>query len=201
MTITKLTPNLYTDDVAACVKFWVDRLQFEKTVEVPGETGIMFAALQKDGLELMYGSYASLELEANIAGAFTRGTGFLFLEVDDVDVVAAAMHGVPMVMPMHKTFYGATEVHGQRSGRAPDHIRAVRRELSIVIGLVAAYTVGYETTRTEFVRVVSEPARLRPDRTESRPALPCVERATGDRSEGAFGKDPRAFHAFDRHVR
>ena len=30
-----MTANLYTDDVASCVKFWVQRMHFEKTVEVP----------------------------------------------------------------------------------------------------------------------------------------------------------------------
>ena len=109
MTIKKLTPNLYTDDVAACVKFWVDRLQFEKTVEVPEPNGIAFAALQKGTIELMYGSYASLEREPLPAGSFQRGTGFLFIEVDDLDAVLAAMKDVPKVADVHKTFDGATE--------------------------------------------------------------------------------------------
>jgi uncharacterized glyoxalase superfamily protein PhnB len=109
MTVTKLTPNLYTDDVATCAKFWTDRLQFEKTVEVPGEGGLAFAALQKGSLELMYGSYASLEQQADVARTYTRGTSFLFLEVDDLDAVLEAMQGAPVVLPAHKTFYGATE--------------------------------------------------------------------------------------------
>lgn len=109
MNVKRLTPNLYTDDVASCVKFWVDRLHFEKTVEVPDGENLAFAALQKGGMELMYGSYATLEREADVAKAFTRGTGTLFLEVDDVDAVMAAMQGTPVVAPMHTTFYGATE--------------------------------------------------------------------------------------------
>jgi uncharacterized glyoxalase superfamily protein PhnB len=109
MTVKRLTPNLYTDDVASCVKFWVERMHFEKTVEVPEPGGLAFAALQKGGVELMYGSYASLEKEPSVAGAFKRGTGFLFLEVDDLNAVLEAMKGVEMVLPVHKTFYGATE--------------------------------------------------------------------------------------------
>jgi uncharacterized glyoxalase superfamily protein PhnB len=109
MNVTKMTPNLYTDDVAACVKFWVERMHFETTVEVPEEGGkLAFAALQKGHIEVMYGSYRSLEKELS-AGAFQRGTGFLFLEVDDVDAALAAMQGAPVVAPRHKTFYGATE--------------------------------------------------------------------------------------------
>lgn len=109
MNVKRLTPNLYTDDVASCVKFWVDRLHFEKTVEVPDGENLAFAALQKGATELMYGSYASLEREPAVAKAFKRGTGTLFIEVDDVDAVMAAMHGAPIVAPMHTTFYGAAE--------------------------------------------------------------------------------------------
>jgi uncharacterized glyoxalase superfamily protein PhnB len=109
MTIKRLTPNLYTDNVAACAKFWVDRLHFEKTAEVPEEGAIAFAALQKGGIEVMYGSYASLEREPLVAGSFQRGTGFLFVEVDNLEEVVAAMKDVPKVAEVHKTFYGATE--------------------------------------------------------------------------------------------
>jgi uncharacterized glyoxalase superfamily protein PhnB len=109
MTVKRLTPNLYTDDVASAVKFWTERMGFEKTVEVPEEGGLAFAALQKGNIELMYGSYTSLEQEPGILDSYRRGTGFLFVEVDDLDAVLAAMKGVPMVSPVHQTFYGATE--------------------------------------------------------------------------------------------
>jgi lactoylglutathione lyase len=109
VTVKRLTPNLYTDDVESAVKFWVERMDFEITVEVPEEGGIAFAALQSGNIELMYGSYASLDREPGVAGSYQRGTGFLFIEVDDLDAVHAAMQGVPIVLPVHKTFYGATE--------------------------------------------------------------------------------------------
>jgi uncharacterized glyoxalase superfamily protein PhnB len=109
MIVKKLTPNLYTDDVESCVKFWVERMHFEKTVEVPDEGRIAFAALQSGGVEVMYGTWASLEKEPGVTGSYQRGTGFLFIEVDDLDAVVDAMKGIPMVLPVHKTFYGATE--------------------------------------------------------------------------------------------
>ncbi len=109
MNLTKLTPNLYTDDVAACVNFWVERMHFEKTVELPEEGGkLAFAALHKGNIELMYGSYNSLAKDID-AGAYQKGTGFLYIEVDDLDAALAAMRGAPVVLPLHKTFYGATE--------------------------------------------------------------------------------------------
>jgi uncharacterized glyoxalase superfamily protein PhnB len=109
MTVKRMTPNLYTDDVQACVKFWVERLHFTKTMEVPDGENLAFAALQNGNFELMYGSYASLQREPLVAGSYQKGTGTLFLEVDDLDAVVAAMKGVPVVAPVHKTFYGSTE--------------------------------------------------------------------------------------------
>jgi uncharacterized glyoxalase superfamily protein PhnB len=108
--VKKMTPNLYAEDVEACIQFWVERLSFEKTVEVPDDTGkLAFAALEKGPIELMYGSYASLKKDAEVSRSFERGTSFLFLEVDDLDAALAAMQGVPIVAPEHKTFYGSTE--------------------------------------------------------------------------------------------
>ncbi len=110
MTLTRLTPNLYTDDVQACVKFWVERMGFTKTAEVPDGDNLAFAILHKGSIELMYGSYASLDREPILAErAYQRGTSFLFLEVDDLDAAIAAMKGAPLVAAAHKTFYGSTE--------------------------------------------------------------------------------------------
>jgi uncharacterized glyoxalase superfamily protein PhnB len=109
MTVKRLTPNLYADEIEPCVKFWVERMDFEKTAEVPDGGNLVFAALQKGNIELMYGTYASLDREPEVARSYQRGTGFLFLEVDDLDAVVDAMKGVPTVAPVHKTFYGSTE--------------------------------------------------------------------------------------------
>lgn len=109
MTVKKLTPNLYTDDVESCVKFWVERMNFEKTVGVPDEGKLVFAALQAGNIELMYGSWESLEQDAAVSGSFQKGTSFLFIEVDDLDAVLNTMNGIPLVSPVHETFYGATE--------------------------------------------------------------------------------------------
>ena len=109
LTIKKMTANLYTDDVATCVRFWVDRLHFEKAMEVPEGENLAFAALQMGDIELMYGSYSSLDRDTATAHAYARGSSFLFLEVEDVERVFAAMADAPVVVPIHTTFYGSTE--------------------------------------------------------------------------------------------
>lgn len=107
MQIKRMTANLYADRIEDCVDFWVKRLEFAKTVEVPGDGGLVFAAVQKGDIELMYGTYASLDHD--LAGKYQRGSSYLFIEVDDLDAVLAAMKGVDLLLPVHKTFYGATE--------------------------------------------------------------------------------------------
>jgi len=47
MTVKKITPVLFAENVEPCVKFWVERLGFQKTVEVPDGNKLAFAMLQK----------------------------------------------------------------------------------------------------------------------------------------------------------
>jgi hypothetical protein len=44
MQIKRMTANLYAEQIEDCVAFWVERLQFAKTIEVPGDDGLVFAA-------------------------------------------------------------------------------------------------------------------------------------------------------------
>lgn len=72
----KLTPILYVDAIEPCLPFWTERLGFTKTVEVPHDGKIGFVILTRDGLELMYQTWASAA--ADIAGAtkiFVREPG------------------------------------------------------------------------------------------------------------------------------
>jgi hypothetical protein len=45
-----------------------------------------------------------------MAEAARQGPSFLFVEVPDIDAIAAALDGENIVMPRRKTFYGATEI-------------------------------------------------------------------------------------------
>jgi hypothetical protein len=67
-------------------------------------------ALQKDGIEVMYGSYASLDREPLVGPSlYQKGTSYLFIEVDNLDELVAAMKDLPKIVEVHKTFYGSTE--------------------------------------------------------------------------------------------
>ena len=56
----KLTPNLIVDKIEDSLPFWVQRLGFEKTVEVPAGERLGFVILQRGDVELMLQSRASL---------------------------------------------------------------------------------------------------------------------------------------------
>lgn len=109
--VKKITPVLFAQEIEPCVNFWVERLGFEKTIEVPEGEKLGFAMLQKGGVELMYQSYASVEKDAaTVADLARKGPSFLFVEVHNLDAIIAATQGAPVVVPVRTTFYGATEI-------------------------------------------------------------------------------------------
>jgi uncharacterized glyoxalase superfamily protein PhnB len=111
MTVKKITAVLFVEEVEPCVKFWVERLGFEKTVEVPEGNKIGFAMLQKGNVELMYQSYASADKDVSTVSPLVRkGPTFLYVEVENLDEIVGAMKGVEVVMPVRITFYGAKEI-------------------------------------------------------------------------------------------
>jgi len=47
MTVRKLTPILFAEEIEPCLKFWMEHLGFEKTIDVPDGNKLNFAILQK----------------------------------------------------------------------------------------------------------------------------------------------------------
>ena len=106
----KLTPVLLVEEIEPVLPFWVDRLGFEKTTEVPEGDRLGFVILRKGGVEIMYQTRHSVENDVPaLADLPTKGT-FLFVEVEDLDAVERALGGVEPVVPRRKTFYGADEL-------------------------------------------------------------------------------------------
>jgi uncharacterized glyoxalase superfamily protein PhnB len=99
MTVKKITPILFAAEIEPCLKFWMERLGFEKTVEVPEGNHLGFAILQKGGVELMYQSYASPEKDVSATSAEVRkGPSFLYVEVENLDETISAIKGIPVVI-------------------------------------------------------------------------------------------------------
>jgi uncharacterized glyoxalase superfamily protein PhnB len=111
MQVSRITAVLLAEDVRSCAQFWVERLGFEKTIEVPEGDGLAFISLNKGKSEVMYQSYSSVERDAPETIRQTRrGPTFLYVEVDKLDAVKAAMTGAEVVMPERLAFYGAREI-------------------------------------------------------------------------------------------
>ncbi len=112
MTVKKITPVLFVENIEPCVKFWIDRFGFKSTAEVPDGDRLAFAMLQKGNVELMYQTYASADNDVGttISQQVRKGPTFLYVEVDNLDEAINAVKGSEVVMPKRKTFYGSTEI-------------------------------------------------------------------------------------------
>ena len=108
--VKRITPILFAEEIESCIQFWTERLGFSKTAEVPEGNKLAFAILEKDGLELMYQSYASVEKDDPATAAAARqGPTFLYLDVDDLSAALTATKGAEVTMPVRSTFYGSKE--------------------------------------------------------------------------------------------
>jgi len=111
MNVTRVTPVLLVNEIEPQLSFWIDRLGFAKTIAVPHGEKLGFVAFQKGAAEVMYQTYASVEQDAPpaMAAQARKGPTYLYLQVDNLDAVLAAMKGVPHVMPERTAFYGMRE--------------------------------------------------------------------------------------------
>jgi hypothetical protein len=105
----KITTNLIVESVEDGLRFWVERLGFEKTVEVPHEGRLGFVILKRGNAELMLQSRASLkgDVPAIAEGAHRS---VVYCEVEDLAPIRRALEGWPLVVPDRTTFYGAREI-------------------------------------------------------------------------------------------
>lgn len=111
MTVKRITPVLYVKEIEPCIPFWVERLGFSKTAEVPDGERLGFVILQRDGLEVMYQTFASAEKDAPAAlHEIDGGRTFLYIEVDNLQTILDALNNANVVVPLRTTFYGAKEI-------------------------------------------------------------------------------------------
>lgn len=113
-----LTPVLVVDDVEPCLRFWTEKLGFTAENQVPGDNGkLVFASARAGDVEVMYQTRASVLAERPDAADEVVGhSTVLFVTVDDLDPIATAVSGAPIVKPRHDTFYGSTELYVKEPG-------------------------------------------------------------------------------------
>ena len=116
--LKRMTPVMIVERVEPCLSFWTDRFGFTAENKVPGPDGqLVFASAQKDGIEVMYQTRASVVADQpGIAEDLGGHSIVLFITVDDIDAAERALKGAPVVKARHKTFYGSTEIYVREPG-------------------------------------------------------------------------------------
>ena len=118
MNVKRITPVLLVKEIESLIPFWVDRLGFAKTVEVPDGSKLGFVIFQKGSVEVMYQTYASVEKDAPpaMSAEARKGPTYLYLEVDNLDAAVHSMKEARLVMPVRTAFYGMKEFAVQDPG-------------------------------------------------------------------------------------
>src|SRR5579862_9243212 len=101
----KITPVLIVEEIEKSLPFWVERMGFEKTVEVPEGDRLGFVILVRGTAELMLQSLASVRKDAPVfAPPAASNTVGLFVEVEDFDAVRRRLDGYPVALAERVTF-------------------------------------------------------------------------------------------------
>jgi len=116
MNVKRITPVLFVKEIEPVLSFWVDKLGFTKTIEVPSGNKIGFVALQKGSTEVMYQSYISVADDMPLIAETRKGPTFLYIEVDNLDAVLNVLKDSKIVQPERTAFYGMREVGFQEPG-------------------------------------------------------------------------------------
>ena len=112
----KVTPVLIVDHVEPSLAFWVDRMGFTKTMEVPDGDTLGFAGVALGAAEIMFQTVESVRKDDPSLlpphGAATN----LFIEVDDFEDTLRRLDGYPVAMHERTTFYGMREIGVREPG-------------------------------------------------------------------------------------
>jgi len=117
MNVKRITPVLFVKEIEPALPFWVEKLGFTKSIEVPHGNKLGFVALQKGSTEVMYQTYASVGDDMpQLKEEVSKGPTFLYMEVDNLDAVLAALKSTNVVQPERTAFYGMREIGYQEPG-------------------------------------------------------------------------------------
>ncbi len=115
MEMKKLTPVVYVEEIEPVLEFWT-KLGFEVTSKVPEGDRLGFVILQSGAVEVMYQTRVSVENDVPSLVDIPMGGNLLFIQVDDLDAVEAAVEGAEVTFPRRTTFYGAEEIGVREPG-------------------------------------------------------------------------------------
>lgn len=107
----KITPVLIVESIEKSLPFWIDRVGFTKTVEVPEGNGLGFVILVRNGAEIMLQTLESVrnDVPQLAPKSFSHDVG-LFIEIEDFDDIVKRLSGYPIALPERMTAYGTREI-------------------------------------------------------------------------------------------
>jgi hypothetical protein len=93
------------------------RVGFEVSVEIPDGGELGFSMLERDGVQVMVETLDNGH-EPQALRNVTKASRFaaVYIEVDDLDAVIAALDGEKVLVERHKTFYNSDELTYQEPG-------------------------------------------------------------------------------------
>lgn len=107
----KLTPVLTVDSIEASLAFWVDKLGFTRTIEMPEGDKLGFAAVVKGNVEVMFQTPTMAEEDLGEEKVDLKpGPAQLYIEVEDVEAVQEQLKDVPPSLGPRTAPYGMREV-------------------------------------------------------------------------------------------
>ena len=111
--LKKLTPNLMVEDVQQTIAFYQNVLGFKVVMTLPDQAPFDFAIVQRDSVELMFQSRASLSDNVPVLSGHSIGASQTFyIEVEGVKDLYENLRGkVDIVVDLHTTFYGTQEFY------------------------------------------------------------------------------------------
>ena len=111
MKIVRSTPIMVVDQIEPSLEFWVKRLGYKKTAEVPHGNELGFILLEKDGNQVMMQTRKSIADDSPAVFEHTKEhTVVQYIDVDSLDEVLKCVEGMKLLMGPRETFYGARDI-------------------------------------------------------------------------------------------
>jgi uncharacterized glyoxalase superfamily protein PhnB len=110
MKVKEITPVVVVDAIEPSLDLWTRQLGFQKVAEVAHEGALGFVMLLRDGRPLMLQTRASVAADSAAVSQALGARGVaLYVDVDSIEAALEATKGVPHLMELRDTFYGARE--------------------------------------------------------------------------------------------
>ena len=114
--IQKATPLLRVERVEPSLTFWVERLGFQKVVEVMEGNSLGFVILSKGHVEIMLQSRTSLAKDLPMLSVGALSPAVVYLGVTNLEEIAAKLSTSDIIVPKRSTSYGMDEIWVREPG-------------------------------------------------------------------------------------